>query len=908
MATRRFDCTKDARVGTDGSLDLGAGACNHLPWGNGGGYDYQTLLQFDHDWSSMTDVTEVRLYVRNTDEYHLTRGSSSGTRQFRFQPVTEAWSAGTASHPMTTANAVVWGDISLADGDIAIAYETGPFTTDDVNNSWNDFDVTESFRYFAPTTATFPGGAGLGNTNRGFRIVPDDSATDKGEFWSEDKGASYAAYVVVTYTSHGTVSCAITDPVQDEFDSGGPTYGTPENDWTGTASCADGHAISTIQVQVDNNSDFSSTIIDTNTGFTIGGGTWSKNISSASLPRGTLLYTRAKATCASGGVSAWSTTVSFYFTDADVPVITGTADQVMELSISGTETNPCTTVRWSFTDPQGMAQVTYRARLYADDGTTLLEDSGEVTSDATYHRFSYSSLSRGTYYKFDVMVENEDGVSAGYTSKARRKAQWGLYNQYLSLGGTPTSWSWSSSQTLPTDTRIDIQHSSSASSTAGTWDTSLDSVSFNTYYHVRYWLFAWHGATTPTLTAFTLRYSTGSGTSADNWTLAAGASLSTSKYVLGSRAVKMVGNGTTRVTYSAAFSVRPSTDYVLSARGFSVGNSGGYVRLRNEARTVTLLSTNILTASTSTETFEDLASSSYYTTGASETQVVVECVVTGAAPNECYFDTIQLEPGRVVSAYRPGGLGRSTVVDMGGIQVDGNAGGTLRLRGSNGSADAVTELGTMGLEVGALTLREVSAPSSPSTGEVYLYAKSDGKAYIKDDAGTETDLTGAGSFGSPVATQTANADGGDSTYARSDHEHKHAFFGSAYQFGTGDVTSAGTLNTTKDYAVSGGTVTALVMPHGGKVMGIGVRLGNARTGGTITFQVYNQTTTTLIGPTATINGTDTQTAYAAAASHAAATTFSAGDRLGVRSTVTAATFAPITADASIVFTVIYDTP
>ena len=46
---------------------------------------------------------------------------------------------------------------------------------------------------------------------------------------------------------------------------------------------------------------------------------------------------------------------------------------------------------------------------------------------------------------------------------------------------------------------------------------------------------------------------------------------------------------------------------------------------------------------------------------------------------------------------------------------------------------------------GFLTFDEhASAPGTPSTGRVALYAKADGKLYCKDDAGTETDLTSSG--------------------------------------------------------------------------------------------------------------------------------------------------------------------
>lgn len=43
------------------------------------------------------------------------------------------------------------------------------------------------------------------------------------------------------------------------------------------------------------------------------------------------------------------------------------------------------------------------------------------------------------------------------------------------------------------------------------------------------------------------------------------------------------------------------------------------------------------------------------------------------------------------------------------------------------------------------------APGAPTTGRVRVYAKADGKLYIKDDAGVETDLTAAGGGGGGAA-------------------------------------------------------------------------------------------------------------------------------------------------------------
>lgn len=43
---------------------------------------------------------------------------------------------------------------------------------------------------------------------------------------------------------------------------------------------------------------------------------------------------------------------------------------------------------------------------------------------------------------------------------------------------------------------------------------------------------------------------------------------------------------------------------------------------------------------------------------------------------------------------------------------------------------------------GGLLIKTASAPSTPSTGQVVFYVKTDKFTYIKDDAGTETGCAG----------------------------------------------------------------------------------------------------------------------------------------------------------------------
>jgi hypothetical protein len=55
-------------------------------------------------------------------------------------------------------------------------------------------------------------------------------------------------------------------------------------------------------------------------------------------------------------------------------------------------------------------------------------------------------------------------------------------------------------------------------------------------------------------------------------------------------------------------------------------------------------------------------------------------------------------------------------------------------------------------------VEQATPPGTPPAGQVYVYPKSDGKLYAKDDAGTEYDLTGGGGGGgSSTATMTGTA-------------------------------------------------------------------------------------------------------------------------------------------------------
>ncbi len=70
-----------------------------------------------------------------------------------------------------------------------------------------------------------------------------------------------------------------------------------------------------------------------------------------------------------------------------------------------------------------------------------------------------------------------------------------------------------------------------------------------------------------------------------------------------------------------------------------------------------------------------------------------------------------------------------SIVQPGGVR-SGSTVGVLDTHSHKGSGD--------GGVITTMTFAEGSAPGTPPSGHVYLYAKTDGRLYSKDDAGTES--------------------------------------------------------------------------------------------------------------------------------------------------------------------------
>jgi hypothetical protein len=265
-------------------------------------------------------------------------------------------------------------------------------------------------------------------------------------------------------------------------------------------------------------------------------------------------------------------------------------------------------------------------------------------------------------------------------------------------------------------------------------------------------------------------------------------------------------------------------------------------------------------------------------------------------------------PGANIAVDAAGSAGTTGAVarDDHGHRVDTTAG-----PGADDTIDAAGAAGATGAIARAAHGHRVNTTAGPGAVATIDAAGAAGAtgALARASHGHEVDTSGTAA----VATAAAGAAGATGAIARNTHAHKHRYLGAQQTWADNDVIGSGALNTTKIYhlpidegsGAPGTSLTSFLLPFDGTVVGIIVRLVNARTGGTITFRAQNSAGTP-IGPTAQIDATNTQDHFATVAIGSVGNTFVAGDRIEVQAKVTAATFAPITADVRVTLVVAFD--
>ena len=514
----------------------------------------------------------------------------------------------------------------------------------------------------------------------------------------------------------------------------------------------DGDDILEYDIEVDNNSDFSSPIwsrynatvgisgkrvtIAYGTGGTGGG----------ALTRGTTYYWRVRTTSDDGqGNGAWSSG-SWTFKINELPSATKVSptasarafihNLATDLSVwtsGGAHAKP--RFGWSYSDPDGDAQAAYRVRVYsASAGGSLLYDSGEVAGSATTHDATWAGV-LGTEYWWTIDVKDSKGDWQGESSRTAFKMRWAqaIYEFAVPSGASSSGWNFTKTQSGSGQVAA-LFASASGASGAGrsAWHASIGEVTPNAYVNILVRL-AYQSGTVPALDDMTFSY-LASSIYPERWDRSPGTGWMMDRDVrrFGSASLKCVVGGTTnyfvrpfRMAPGDNLQVQPGTRYVLSAYVRTLAPFGGTDRVRLIAfpggSSTPLAALNPASeyetqdSSAAPDGWQRLQLVVETDADTTEIEVRIEYVndaLTGSG-NTWWVDAAQLEAGQVVSPWSPGMVAASSALDLTGLQVDASEGGILRLRGSDGGERDTVELGASGLLFGGDT--EVFSPEEGAT-------------------------------------------------------------------------------------------------------------------------------------------------------------------------------------------------
>ena len=681
MATTTFTCNKDARVADNGS-SLGAGKSNFNPFGTYGGYQYRTLLGFSYSFSGMVTITSAILHFRTSTQYYIGFGSDPDLAVRR---LSSSWSEGT-SVSLSGSNDVEWSNQPGVTG----ATHTADVSTSE--STWDTIDITTTMEE-----------ARVAGTFYGLRLyawngtAESSSSSDVGEIYSREQGTS-DPYIDITYSTNTAPLTPITlSPIGGGTASGGVT---PLIEFTHSDS--DGDALLDWDLQVSTDATFASVThlnLVAQTG-SITGSDVNYTYAGTALTRGSTYYWRARTSSATGILteSAWTAAQSFKVNT--LPTVTfvspSHADALVEMTFTpGSGVAPRMVIRWTFGDADGGAQKKYRV-ITLTSPATAFDDSGTITSSASSYTVPVDPT-RGGVYRVEVIVTDQNDETQT-TGQRGLKVQWGLAEYRVDLGSTVTAWAASPTSTGGAGKLVAVEYASSAAGTAiTTWYSTLASAALAQWFHWRVYLFAWgSGATSPQMDRMSLFYTNAAGVPPDGWTVSAQWKLDTATRVYGTQSLKGTGNSTTLRAYQSV-PVEPNTDYILSGRVKSDGNSGARIGLA-----ATSAGTSVAGSTTVTATQDFTRSKTGIWNSASNSSVYVFCEITGTASTYAWFDALKMEASRVVTPWTPGFVGTGVSIDVGGVQIDATpaGGAVMRLQASTGAARDRVELGTHGLLFG----------------------------------------------------------------------------------------------------------------------------------------------------------------------------------------------------------------
>lgn len=462
---------------------------------------------------------------------------------------------------------------------------------------------------------------------------------------------------------------------------------TPDLDWT--HNDPDGDVQSARQLQVDNNSDFSSPLWDSTltTSATI------QTYGGSALSRGTTYYWRVR-TKDAVGYGPWSSARNFKIASLPTTSVTSpSADGVAAplYYTAGSDTTPKFRIGWSFSCPDGGTQSSAIIRIY-DTGGVLLHTHNHSGSATTADLSGYAPTN-GSFYRVSAQVTCSHGAQSTETANASRdmRARWGRASYRADLGATPLTLSATVSSTANSG-QVIVEYGSTTGTTPEPtdWKATIAEVTKRRY--------VWHRATlmpqavaaptSPTVNQVLISYSANVLTP-DDWVLSGVALVDLGTFVYGTQSIRHTedGTGNAHETYQIVPCVA-GTDYIFSGRIKTQADPGAFLQVF-DAGSNELLAGVSATADTDWTRY----ATPVFNSGAATSLKVRLRTGSLDAASIAWFDALKLEASKVVTPWTPGFLGEAVVLDAGGLMVDAAAGGVFRLRTGDGDAIRLTDDG-----------------------------------------------------------------------------------------------------------------------------------------------------------------------------------------------------------------------
>jgi hypothetical protein len=678
--------TAEADVATRRDSTLAAGLGDHLPVGYWSGAIYRSAIRFPipAGWTGWASITKAVLNLYVTDHQHVgIRNSQFYVRRYGGTLWTKAAGTQDCESGFSAANNTQADDVAPVTND-QVQYNSG--STVNLKRAITVTTLVEWYWDHAQSKIVL--------------ILDPVSSSDYMEFWSREHG-SLAPTLEIDYTT-ASVPTAPTltdpDPLGEDVPEVRPTF-----HWTHHDPQDDPQTGADVEVYQG------ATLLTTLHPAVATDGFATSDID---LPRGVALSWRVR-TYDAGGAGAWSSYGQFSILNN--PVVTIDATRRMVFANGA----PRLVVQWSSTQPQ----TSYRVQ------TASGYDSGIITSAATTHTLSTRTLTDNVAETITVTVVSTYGLT-GAASRAFTP-RYGLTSHRRDLITAPQSWvDVTVLSTVPADASLVIEYGSADTALAaptGGWFSTLSAVPRRQFLYWRAWFIpsATAGPTLDKITFSTINVASlvdKWGTTRDTAGLVAPWSIDPGESVYGTRSLRADVQGAgPYYAYAYKVHLRAGRNYILTGLMKSNGNSGAQFQLQKPDGTVLVgggmslpagpVQSPALVATTDWFDPQKRDTNRYRTPvyiAEADMDVYVALKVGGTAGSQAWFDAIKLEESTVATPWSPGAIG-ATVVDAGGVQIDGARGGVFRYRGSDNGARSVVAGGPSGLLFAGDT--ELTSPS-----------------------------------------------------------------------------------------------------------------------------------------------------------------------------------------------------